>query len=387
MSSQAAAARVLSLESPDQRLAQTSSARVHAFMNLTALSNNRSKHHEAKDEQESRSKAAVNCFKLLFSGAMSAVVSRTCVAPLERVKMELILKQNTGGRCTLTTAQEVLRTEGVAGFWRGNLVNILRTAPFKAINFFSFDKYHQLLVQWTGEDGNVARFAGGALAGLTATMTCFPLDVVRTRLLAKGNGPRYGGPFQTIAGIVKHEGPTALYTGVLPALIGMAPAGAIFYGLYDLLKHRHLNAVDALQSPGTCTQLQLEAQWTLLYGALAGMASEIVLYPLEVVRRRIQVQSMVMAAAKASSMKHTAGIIAVAAAAAGGIKNTVPGTSASAGAFGLRRVALTCQEIWKAEGPAGFYAGMAPNLIQVLPSSALSYYTYDRFKMLLQAQV
>jgi hypothetical protein len=68
MSSQAAAARVLSLESPDQRLAQTSSARVHEFMNLTALSNNRSQHHEAKDEQESRSKAAVNCFKLLFSG-------------------------------------------------------------------------------------------------------------------------------------------------------------------------------------------------------------------------------------------------------------------------------------------------------------------------------
>ncbi|GAX86336.1 hypothetical protein CEUSTIGMA_g13748.t1 [Chlamydomonas eustigma] len=225
------------------------------------------------------------------------------------------------------------------------------------------------------------------IIGLTATMACFPLDVVRTRLLAKGNGLRYGGPFQTIAGIVKHEGPSALYSGVLPALIGMAPAGAIFYGLYDLLKHRHLEAVGAPPPPGTVPQLQLEAQWTLLYGALSGMASEIVLYPLEVVRRRIQLQSMVMAAAKASSMKHTAGLMAVAAAAAGGIKGAVPGTSAAAAAGGLRRVALTCQDIWKAEGPAGFYAGMAPNLIQVLPSSALSYYTYDRFKVLLQAQV
>ena len=49
--------------------------------------------------------------------------------------------------------------------------------------------------------------------GLTATLACFPLDVTRTRLLAKGSGPRYGGPFQTIQGIVRHEGVGALYAG------------------------------------------------------------------------------------------------------------------------------------------------------------------------------
>ncbi len=113
----------------------------------------------------------------------------------------------------MATAAEVLRTEGPPGFWKGNFVNILRTAPFKAINFFSFDKYHGLLVGLTGEEGNVARFAAGALAGVTATLCCFPLDVVRTRLLAKGGGPRYGGVFQTISGMAKHEGLGSLYTG------------------------------------------------------------------------------------------------------------------------------------------------------------------------------
>ena len=75
----------------------------------------------------------------------------------------LQLKQNTGH--AFATAAEVWRTEGAIGFWRGNLVNILRTAPFKAVNFFAFDSYHKLLVYLTKEEGNTARFAAGACAG------------------------------------------------------------------------------------------------------------------------------------------------------------------------------------------------------------------------------
>lgn len=59
---------------------------------------------------------------------------------------------------------------------------------------------------------------------------CFPLDVVRTRLMAAG-GPRYGrGPLPTLLGILRNEGAGALYSGCLPAVFGMAPAGAVFYG-------------------------------------------------------------------------------------------------------------------------------------------------------------
>jgi hypothetical protein len=71
----------------------------------------------------------VTCLKLLLSGAMSAVVSRTAVAPLERVKMELLL--GTSSKGALTTARTVLQYEGLTGFWKGNALNVLRTAPFK----------------------------------------------------------------------------------------------------------------------------------------------------------------------------------------------------------------------------------------------------------------
>ncbi len=89
---------------------------------------------------------------------------------------------------------------------------------------------------------------------------------------------------------------------------------------------------------------------------------------LEVVRRKIQIQSMAMAAARGSMRHHP---------------HVVAGSIVAVG--GLQRIGLTIKEIVKAEGPGGFYAGMGPNLVQVLPSSALSYYTYSTLKQILHA--
>ncbi|KAJ9508497.1 hypothetical protein QJQ45_012023 [Haematococcus lacustris] len=99
----------------------------------------------------------------------------------------------------------------------------------------------------------------------------------------------------------------------------MAPAGAVFYGVYDLLKHRHLaaaaaaNAQQQQQEEGyqqqhgqavlwhtpaatyTAAPLQLQPAYSLMYGAAAGACAELLVYPLEVVRRRIQMQSMAAA--------------------------------------------------------------------------------------------
>eukprot|EP00775_Hariotina_reticulata_P008206 gene8206-8397_t len=60
---------------------------------------------------------------------MAAVVSRTAMAPLERIKMDLLLKNSS--RSALQTALWVYEREGVGGFWKGNGLNLLRTAPFK----------------------------------------------------------------------------------------------------------------------------------------------------------------------------------------------------------------------------------------------------------------
>ena len=71
----------------------------------------------------------------------------------------------------------IILNEGIRGFWRGNVVNLLRTAPFKAVNF---DVYRKRLLEITGKEeaSNFERLIAGAAAGISATLLCFPMDTV-----------------------------------------------------------------------------------------------------------------------------------------------------------------------------------------------------------------
>lgn len=108
---------------------------------------------------------------------------RTFVAPLERLKLEYMVCGEQ--KHLIRLIQSIAASQGIKGFWKGNFVNILRTAPFKAINFYAYDKYRSELLKLTGneETTNYERFIAGAAAGITATILCIPMDTVCATLL------------------------------------------------------------------------------------------------------------------------------------------------------------------------------------------------------------
>lgn len=307
---------------------------------------------DGKDRIEHR-RRWIDATKKLLCGAMSAVVARTCCAPLERVKLELLLNRKRGG---WKIFRNVLRSEGVMGLWRGNLLNIARTAPFKAINFYSFEvlRNHFLSRSVTKEMNAAERFVAGAGAGITAVSLCFPLDMVRTRLLVEGGYARYGGFRSAVVEIFRTEGPRAFYIGITPALISLGLSGAVFYGVYDILKQRHLHTNGIrLKAAGERKALEMGPAFTLLYGAMAGVAAEFTVYPLEVVRRRLQLQSI-----HGLSVRNSSGLV------------------------NMGRMFL---QVMEAEGLRGLYSGVVPTAIQVMPSAALSYFTYEAMKYAIRA--
>lgn len=104
--------------------------------------------------------------------------NRTFVAPLERLKLEYIVRGEQKNIFELI--KMIAATQGLKGFWKGNFVNILRTAPFKSINYYAYDTYRNQLLKWYGneETTNFERFLAGAAAGITATLLCLPMDTV-----------------------------------------------------------------------------------------------------------------------------------------------------------------------------------------------------------------
>ena len=87
----------------------------------------------------------------------------------------------------------------------------------------------------------------------------------------------------------------------------------------------------------------------LFHGAIAGATSEASTYPLDLVRRRLQVQT-------------------------GSFKRSTS----------LFRMLHLLREVARKQSPLGLYAGLVPSILQVLPSSALGYFTYESTKYWLE---
>ncbi|KAJ6814838.1 putative mitochondrial adenine nucleotide transporter BTL3 [Iris pallida] len=299
---------------------------------------------------------AMNTTKHLWAGAVAAMVSRTFVAPLERLKLEYIVRGEQ--KHLFELIKQIASTQGLRGFWKGNFVNILRTAPFKAINFYAYDTYRKELLKLSGNDEttNFERFVAGAAAGITATILCIPMDTIRTKMVAPG-GEALGGIIGAFRHMLQTEGFFSLYKGLVPSIISMAPSGAVFYGVYDILKSAYLHSPEGIkrisqmkqqegQELNAFDQLELGPLRTLLYGAVAGACAEAATYPFEVIRRRLQMQ---VQATKMNAFATTIKIIEQ-----GGI-------------------------------PA-LYAGLIPSLLQVLPSAAISYFVYEFMKIVLKVE-
>ena len=60
------------------------------------------------------------------------------------------------------------------------------------------------------------------------------------------------------------------------------------------------------------------------------------------------------------------------------------GVAHAANSNAFKKLASTIVTMAEEEGLRGFYAGMLPNILQVLPNAALSYYAYETFKQLLK---
>ena len=92
--------------------------------------------------------------------------------------------------------------------------------------------------QRRGVEPGVAELLGCGMASSTAAMLCtYPLNLVRTRLQASGmpGAPTYRGPVECFSRILKEEGASGLYRGVVPNLAKVLPATSISYAVYDLL--------------------------------------------------------------------------------------------------------------------------------------------------------
>ncbi|KAJ5625570.1 ADP-ATP carrier protein [Penicillium lagena] len=231
-------------------------------------------------------------------GGVSAAVSKTAAAPIERIKLliqnqdemlkagRLDRKYNGIADCFRRTAA----AEGVVSLWRGNTANVIRYFPTQALNFAFRDTYKSMFAYKKERDGYakwmMGNLASGGAAGATSLLFVYSLDYARTRLAndaksAKGSGERqFNGLVDVYRKTLASDGIAGLYRGFGPSVLGIVVYRGLYFGMYDSIKPVLL--VGPLEGSFLASFL---LGWTVTTGA--GVAS----YPLDTVRRRMMMTS------------------------------------------------------------------------------------------------
>jgi len=233
--------------------------------------------------------------KDFLAGGVAAAISKTAVAPIERVK--LLLQVQHASKQIAKDQQykgmvdcfiRIPKEQGVLAYWRGNLANVIRYFPTQALNFAFKDKYKQIFLGGVDKRTQFWRFfvgnlASGGAAGATSLCFVYPLDFARTRLAAdigKSGGEReFKGLGDCLTKIFKNDGLGGLYKGFGVSVQGIIIYRAAFFGLYDTAKGM---LPDPKNTP-------LVFSWMI--AQCVTTVSGIISYPFDTVRRRMMMQS------------------------------------------------------------------------------------------------
>jgi len=234
--------------------------------------------------------------KNFLAGGIAAAISKTAVAPIERVKL-LLQTQDANPKIAsgeiprytgvINCFTRVSKEQGFSSLWRGNLANVIRYFPTQAFNFAFKDFFKSLFPRYDKKKQFWQFFgtqlASGGLAGAASLMIVYPLDFARTRLAADvggGKGSTQGREFNGLVDCIKKVtakgGPGALYNGFLVSVQGIIMYRGAYFGLFD--------TGVAIFEPKTVFMKWVIAQSVT---AVAGLAS----YPFDTVRRRMMMQA------------------------------------------------------------------------------------------------
>nr|XP_057924961.1 mitochondrial coenzyme A transporter SLC25A42 [Doryrhamphus excisus] len=238
---------------------------------------------QASTQAESMKQKTPSVITTLFSGAFAGAVAKTAVAPLDRTK---IIFQVSSARFSAKEAYRVIyRTylkDGFLSLWRGNSATMVRVIPYAAIQFCAHEQYKSLLGDYYGFQGKalppLPRLLAGSMAGTTATMLTYPLDMVRARMAVTPK-EMYSNILHVFVRISREEGLKTLYRGFAPTILGVVPYAGLSFFTYETLKKLHA------ENSGRPEPYSYER---LAFGACAGLIGQSASYPLDVVRRRMQ---------------------------------------------------------------------------------------------------
>ena len=221
--------------------------------------------------------------------------------------------------------------EGSYGsLWRGNLVNILKTAPENAIKLVAYEQFKQhLRASNTSQTNTVSeKFLCGSTAGLIAQFSLYPLKTVKVVMNLRETN-EYKSIADCIVKLYKRHGIRAFYRGLVPNSLAIMPCSGIDLAAYETIKLKYSQYRNKTE-PNVFERL--------LIGNISSGLGNLVVYPMIFLRTRLQ---------SCRNLNETTMNLFV--------------------------------QVWKKDGIMGMYRGFFLHILKIGPCASISYITFEYF--------
>ncbi|XP_057499396.1 folate transporter 1, chloroplastic isoform X2 [Actinidia eriantha] len=238
----------------------------------------------------------------------------------------------------------IARTEGLRGLYAGFYPAVLGSTISWSLYFFFYSKAKQRYSKGQEELTPVLHLASAAEAGALVCFCTNPLWLVKTRLqlqIPLHQTRPYSGLYDAVKTILREEGWTALYRGLVPGLFLQVTHGAIQFTAYEELRKAVIDfRSEESEEDFSGVELLNTIDYATL-GASSKLAAILVTYPFQVIRSRLQQRPS---------------------------KAGIPIYMDSWHAI---------KETARFEGLRGFYKGITANLLKNVPAASITFVVYE----------
>jgi solute carrier family 25 protein 33/36 len=290
-----------------------------------------------------------------IAGGVGGSAGVLITSPLDVVKTRL---QALEARSALTAVKPkyvpatmysfavIWKQEGLKGFWRGIVPNLMGVAPSRAVHFgfYSFTKDYMIK---RGIDKDIVHFVSAFMAGAMVKTISNPIFLVKTRMqLQPIENPHYKNSFDCARKVLHEEGLRGFYKGLGASYIGLSES-SIQFVLYEKFKAERLASKLAKHQPTDGKPPTLSQVEYIFFAGAAKLIASVITYPHEVVRTRLR-------------------------------EEIGPATK-------YKGIFQTMKIIMKEESVVGLYGGLGAHLLRVVPNAAVLFWTYELTMKLLGA--
>lgn len=354
----------------------------------------------AKETQSAPKETTQKYSDDIIAGAIAGAVARLISAPFDvlKIRFQLQFADKIKYTSMLQAFTTVAKEEGILSLWKGNLSATYLWITYSMVQFSIYGLLKNIGMQSrdpftgnlppasaqssisgskinnksgnnnnirkSGEHSNLWRtivlFLAGAGAGIIATTTTYPFDIMRTQFAVQGSTRVFPTMHSFIKNTLETKGVRGFYAGLAPALVGITPYMGLNFALYESLTSLATRMESRFRAIKDGQKSNTNAFYSIsknaLCGGIAGGVSKLVVYPLDTIKKRMQIQVLANTLDGAASMPRY---------------SSIPDL--------LRKTLRT-------EGVKGFYKGIIPTSTKAVVSTAVTFAAFDLARDVLKAR-